>query len=82
MKIVPRYVMFDYLVVAYQDSDYTIMITVMHWPRCILLVLKLTLVLKYFGLPVGQATTLTTLPPGWGSACITKRQCMMVIMAV
>ena len=31
---------------AYKDSDYTIVIAVMHWPKCMILLLKLALVLK------------------------------------
>jgi len=38
--------MFNYLAMAYKDFDYTIMITVVFWSRCILLVLKFTLVLE------------------------------------
>ena len=36
--------MFEYLGLAYRNSDYTAMITIMHWPECKKLVLKLTLV--------------------------------------
>jgi len=38
--------MFDYLQMAYKDSDYTILITVMHSPKHIILVLELTLVVE------------------------------------
>ena len=38
--------MFDYLQMAYEDSDYTIMITIMNRPKRIILVLKLTLVVE------------------------------------
>jgi len=38
--------MFDYLAMAYRDSDYTIVIAVMRLPKLIILVLKLTLVLE------------------------------------
>ena len=33
---------------AYKDSDYTIVITVVQWPKCVILVLKLTF-LDYLG---------------------------------
>ena len=38
--------MFDYiyLQMAYKDSAYIIVIAVMQWPKCVILVLKLTLV--------------------------------------
>ena len=38
--------MFDYLWMACKGSDYTVVIAVLHWPKCIILVLKLTLVLE------------------------------------
>ena len=38
--------MFDYLAMSYKVSDYTFMITLMCWPKPIILVLKLTLLLE------------------------------------
>jgi len=38
--------MFDNLAIAYKDSDYIIVIAVIHWPKRIFLVLKLILVLE------------------------------------
>ena len=38
--------MFEYLGLAYRNSDYTTVITIMHWPECKKLVLKLTLVVE------------------------------------
>ena len=38
--------MFDYLRMACKDSDYTVVIAIMHCPHRIILVLKLTLVLE------------------------------------
>ena len=38
--------MFEYLGLAYRNSDYTAVITIMHWPECKTLVLKLTLVVE------------------------------------
>ena len=36
--------MFDYLATAYNDREYTIMNTVVHWHKRIIMVLKITLV--------------------------------------
>ena len=38
--------MFDYLRMACKDSDYTVVIAIMHCPHHTILVLKLTLVLE------------------------------------
>ena len=38
--------MFEYLELAYRDSDYTAMIAIMYWTECKKLVLKLTLVVE------------------------------------
>ena len=38
--------MFEYLGLAYRNSDYTAKITIMHLPECKKLVLKLTLVVE------------------------------------
>jgi len=43
--------MFDFLGMAYKDSDYTAVIAVVRWPKCIILVLKCTLLVKCFCLP-------------------------------
>jgi len=36
--------MFDYLGMGYKDSDYTVVVAIVHWPKHIILVLKLTMV--------------------------------------
>ena len=38
--------MFEYLAMAYKDSDYTITIAGRHWHKCTFLVLTLSLVLE------------------------------------
>ena len=42
--------MFEYLGLAYRDSDYTAVIAIMHWPEWWKLVLKLTLVVEIWAL--------------------------------
>lgn len=34
--------MIDYLQIAYKDSDYTVIIALICWPKCIFWVLKIT----------------------------------------
>jgi len=43
-------VRFGYLAMVYKDSDYTFMVAVMCWHKCMILVLKITLVVELLAL--------------------------------
>ena len=56
--------MFEYLGLAYRDSDYTAVIAIMPWPECKKLVLKLTLVVEIWALLSAIARALSSTSGG------------------
>jgi len=57
---------------AYEDSDYTIVIAVVHWFKCIIIVQKLTLVVEFWALFVFPLIAVARLPL-WCHICSDAR---------